>query len=95
MKRYLLTAGVVAVLLGTAPLLAADREHEQLMADIRMLQEHSLRLQLMMTALDETLQQLSAKMDAQEDATRTAFADQRLSVDNVATGVRILRGKAR
>ena len=93
MKPFILIAGVVAMLFTTIPLVAADREHEQLMADIRMLQEHSLRLHIMLTAVNETLQELSAKIDIQEDATRKGFADQHLSIDNIATGVRVMREK--
>ena len=74
-----------------APVEAADREHQQIMADIRMLQEQTSRLQLLMASLDEALRQLSTKMDEQGDATRRAFADQQLAVDGVADGVRILR----
>ena len=93
MTRTFLASGLALLLATAAPVLAADREHEQLMADIRMLQEHTLRLQLMMSALDESLQQLSVQLDAQSDATRKAFADQRLTADNVSTGVRVLREK--
>ncbi len=83
--------GVASVLL--APTLAhgADREHQQIMADIRMLQEQNSRLQLLMASLDDALQQISVHMDAQGEATRRAFADQQLAVNSVADGVRILR----
>ena len=83
--------GVASVLL--APTLAhgADREHQQIMADIRMLQEQNSRLQLLMASLDDALQQISGHMDAQGEATRRAFADQQLAVNGVADGVRILR----
>ena len=83
--------GVASVLV--APTLAhgADREHQQIMADIRMLQEQNSRLQLLMASLDDALQQISSHMDAQGEATRRAFADQQLAVNSVAGGVRILR----
>ena len=93
MTRSVALAGILVLWVGLGPAKAADREHEQLMADIRMLQEHSLRLQLMMSAISETLDALSATVDAQRDDMRRAFADQRLVVDNVSTGVRILREK--
>ena len=93
MTRCFALVAVLVLLVGLVPLKSADREHEQLMADIRMLQEHSLQLQLMMGAINEALDGLSAKVDAQRDDVRRAFADQRLLVDNVSTGVRVLREK--
>ena len=93
MARNHLTAVLCAAALLAAPVaaLGADREHQQIMADIRMLQEQTTRLQLAMASLDEALRQISAKIDTQTDATRRAFADHQLSVSAVADGVRILR----
>lgn len=70
-----------------------NRERQQIMADVRILQEQTMRLQLLITALDESLKQLSAQLDTQGNATVRAMADQRLLVDNVAGDVRILREK--
>jgi tol-pal system protein YbgF len=93
MARNHLTAVFCAAALLAAPVaaLGADREHQQIMADIRMLQEQTTRLQLAMASLDEALRQISAKIDTQTDATRRAFADNQLSVSAVADGVRIMR----
>ena len=77
----------------SVPLFAADREHEQLMADIRMLQEQTLRLHQLISGLEGTLQTLSVRLDTQDDAVRRSFADQRLTAENVASGVRVLREK--
>jgi tol-pal system protein YbgF len=85
-------AGLILVL-SPVPTAAADREQQQIMADIRMLQEHTLRLQQLMSTLDQSLQVIAGKMDEQADITRKAFADQRLLTDNMANGVRILREK--
>ena len=74
-----------------SPAGAQNREHQQMAADVRMLQEQTTRLQLAMASLDEALRQISAKIDTQTDATRRAFADHQLSVSAVADGVRILR----
>ena len=93
MARNQLTAMLCAATLLAAPAgaLGADREHQQIMADVRMLQEQTARLQLAMASLGEALQQIAAKIDTQTDAVRRAFADQQLSVGAVADGVRILR----
>jgi tol-pal system protein YbgF len=88
-----ITAGlVVAVLIaGALPARAANREHEQILADIRMLQEQTQRLQLALVTLGEALTVLTRKIDEQGAATRKGFADQKLATDAVATDLRILR----
>ena len=77
----------------TAPLGAANREHEQLMADIRMLQEQNQRLQQALVSLADTLKAVTARLDEQGAATRKGFADQKLVVDSVAGDLRVLREK--
>jgi tol-pal system protein YbgF len=94
MKQSALTVAAVLVLLGASPAAAADKAHQQLMAEIRMLQEQQQQLQQMMGALAETLKTVSTKIDDQNGANRKAFADQKLQIDNVADGVRVLREKA-
>ena len=94
MKLRIYALVVVCLLLGPRLLEAADKEHQQIMAEIRMLQEQQAQLQLMLHGLTETLKTMTTKIDEQTGATRKAFADQRLVVDNVAEGVRILREKS-
>ena len=86
-------AWITAAILLLAPALALgqNREHQQLAADIRMLQEQASRLELMMASVDTSIQQLADKMDEQANASRRMFTDQQLAVDDVADGVRILR----
>jgi len=45
-------------------------------------------------ALAETLKTVSTKIDDQTATNRKAFADQKLQIDSVADGVRVLREKA-
>ena len=94
MKQRAWTMAAVLVLVGASPAAAADKAHQQLMAEIRMLQEQQQQLQQMMGALAETLKTVSTKIDDQTANNRKAFADQKLQVDNVADGVRVLREKA-
>jgi tol-pal system protein YbgF len=75
------------------PLAAADKEHLQMMADIRMLQEQAQQLQQMLGTLAEALKMMTAKMDEQGNVTRKAFADQKLVVDNASTDLRVVREK--
>ena len=95
MRRLLppLLFSCASVLTVVAPVSGADREHQQMMADIRMLQEQTMRLNVMLGSLDTTLQTLLTRLDSQDEASRRAFADQKLLVDNLAGGVRIVREK--
>jgi len=88
------TVAVIGLLLAASPAAAADKTHQQLMAEIRMLQEQQAQLQLLLHGLADTLKTMTAKIDEQSGATRKQFADQKLVVDNIAEGVRVLREKA-
>jgi tol-pal system protein YbgF len=83
----------VALLVATAPAGAANREHEQMLADLRMLQEQNQRLQLALVTLAEAMKSVAAKIDDQGGATRKGFADQKLQTDGVAGDLRVLREK--
>ena len=85
--------GFLGIALTVVPAWGQNREHQQIAADIRMLQEQDARLQLMLTALDQTLQAILTRLDAQGDDVRRGFANQQLQVDSVATGVRVVREK--
>ncbi len=74
-----------------AEAVAADREQEQLMAAIRILQEHTLRLHVMMNSIDARLNSLTEGQEALDSALRRAFADQQLATANIATVVRVVR----
>jgi chromosome segregation ATPase len=93
MRRVTMVLLVSALAASTTPLGAANREHEQLMADIRMLQEQNQRLQLALVALADTLKTVTTRLDEQAAATRKGFEDQKLLVDNVAGDLRVLREK--
>src|SRR5688572_3940813 len=84
----------MAVLMSAAPAAGADKAHQLLMAEIRMLQEQQQQLHQLVGGLADTLKTMTAKLDEQTGGNRKAFADQKLLVDNVGEGVRILREKA-
>lgn len=90
-RNHLAALLCAATLLAPARVLGADREHQQIAADLRMLQEQTARLQLAVDQLDETVRHVLATMAAHTDAMRRAFADQQLAVGAVADGVRVLR----
>jgi tol-pal system protein YbgF len=85
---------IAASAAGAAPAAAADKAHQQLMAEIRMLQEQQQQLQQLVGGIADALKTVSAKIDDQTGANRKSFADEKLLIDNVAEGVRILREKA-
>jgi tol-pal system protein YbgF len=95
MRPSTITIAVVACLLAGAPgAAAADKEHQQLMAEIRMLQEQQMQLQQILGSLADTLKSVTVKLDEQTAANRKALADQRLLIEGVGETARILREKA-
>jgi tol-pal system protein YbgF len=84
---------VIFVAAAAAPSSAANKEHQQLMADLRMLQEQSQVLQNLLGSITETLKAVNTRLDQQSEATRKAFADQKLVIDNLTNDVRVIREK--
>lgn len=82
-----------AIFAQAQPVWAANKEHLQLMAEIRMLQEQNQQLQALLGSLQDTLKTVTTKLDDQSAATRKAMADQLLAVNNIGDNVRVLREK--
>jgi tol-pal system protein YbgF len=76
-----------------APAAAVDREHQQIEADIRMLQEQASQLQQMLSGLGDALKQLNSRIDDQTALERKAFADSKVQMDNFSGDIRIVREK--
>jgi TolA-binding protein len=76
-----------------SPAAAANKEHQQLMADIRMLQEQAQLLQNMLGTINDSIKAVNARLDEQGNATRKAFADQKLQTDTLQGDLRIVREK--
>jgi tol-pal system protein YbgF len=95
MNKAVFAGFFAATLLSAAPpASAADKAHQQLMAEIRMLQEQQQQLQQLIGGLTDALKTVTTKLDDQANAGRKGFADQKLLIDNVVEGVRVLREKA-
>ena len=77
----------------TLPLEAANKEHQQMMADIRMLQQQNTRLQAQLAAVTKLLESVTARLEEQAAASRKSFADQKSLTDTMAADVRVLREK--
>lgn len=94
-KAWTVPAALWLVALSAAtPAAAADKAHQQLMAEIRMLQENQQQLQQVLGGLADTLKTITAKIDDQTGANRKTFADHKVLIDSIAEGVRVLREKA-
>ena len=94
------TRAVVALILALAYVglvpatpAAADREHQQMMADLRMLQEQTQQLQALMTDLGEALKAVSSRIEDQSSLERKAFADGKVQMDTISGDIRIVREK--
>ena len=87
------TAVIASLLLASlaAPATAASREHQQMMAEIRMLQEQNQQLQLALANLARTLDAITVRLDQQSEASRKTVADQRLLADGLAGDLRVVR----
>jgi TolA-binding protein len=84
---------VVLVAAAATPLSAANKEHQQMMADLRMLQEQSQLLQNLLGSVTEALKAVNTRLDQQAESNRKAFADQKLVIDNLTNDVRVIREK--
>ena len=82
-----------AMVLAAVPAHAANKEHQQLMADLRILQEQSQQLQNMIGLLNDAIKAVNTRLDQQTETTRKAFADQKLVIDNLSNDVRVIREK--
>jgi tol-pal system protein YbgF len=72
---------------------AANKEHQQLMADLRILQEQSQLLQNMLGTLAEAIKAVNARLEQQTEAERRAFADEKLLVDTLQKDLSVMREK--
>ena len=89
-----LVAGVVlAVVSAAAPAGAANKEHQQMMAEIRMLQEQNAQLQQSIGTLVDALKTVTTKLDEQAATARKTTADARLLVEGLSGELRVVREK--
>ena len=93
MKHRATIALLGLLLLSASPARAANKEHQQLMADLRMLQEQAQLLQNLIGTVTEALKAVNTRLDQQAETTRKNFADQKLVIDNLTNDVRVIREK--
>ena len=92
-RSAILGLALTVVCLAPSTALAVDREHQQLEADIRMLQEQAQLLQQMLSGLGDALKQVNTRLDDQTALERKAFADGKVQMDNLSGDLRIVREK--
>ena len=86
-------AGLAILLATTTPADAANKEHQQMMADLRMLQEQSQLLQNLLGQVTDAIRAVNTRLDQQTETNRKAMADQKLVIDNLSNDVRAIREK--
>ena len=99
MKRPIFPALILLLTsMMTMPASAQNREHQQMTADVRMLQEQTQQLAITLAALNQALSDsikaLNARLDQANESTRKGFADQKLTIDNIVEGVQVIRERS-
>jgi tol-pal system protein YbgF len=83
---------VLAALLGPAlPGAAQNREHQQMSAEMRMLQEQTQQLALTLAQIGDTLKALNARMDSADQEAQKRFADQKLLITTLGADLSAIR----
>ena len=96
MKKYsICTLAVLMLLPAPSPAAAQNREHLQMAAELRMLQEQNQQLSLALQQTMEALKAVNGRMDAAMEAMRKGFADQALATKNMAGDVNTIAERAR
>jgi len=93
MRRIFTVTTLFLALAVPAAARAQNREHQQMFADIRMLQEQVQQLRLAVNTLAESVKTVNTKQDDQATATSRAFAGQKVLIDQMTDSIRILREK--
>jgi tol-pal system protein YbgF len=93
MHKIVSTSAVGALLLASwaAPVAAQNREHLQMAAELRMLQEQNQQINQALAQLAEVLKAVNARLDAGEQFQQRRFADQEVLVKNLSSDLSAIR----
>jgi tol-pal system protein YbgF len=94
MKRLITTLAAAALLVGAAPVAAQSREHQQMAAELRMLQEQQQQLSIAVSQLAEAIKALHPRFDESNNAVRGALANLELTIKNMANDLSAIRAQA-
>ena len=91
-------AALLASASAPAPAAAQNREHQQMTADVRMLQEQTQQLAITLAAVNralaDALEAINVRLDQASDTARQTAADQKLISDSIGEGVRVVRERS-
>jgi len=83
--------GLILSLLSAAPAAAQNREHQQMTAELRMLQEQTQQLALSLAQIAEAIKGLNARLDGSDQAAQKRFADQELLLKGLTNDLSAIR----
>jgi tol-pal system protein YbgF len=93
MKKTIAVSALTLVLsiLGNATAGAQNREHQQMTAELRMLQEQTQQLALSLAQIGEAIKALNARLDSSDQSAQKRFADQELLLKGLCTELSAVR----
>jgi tol-pal system protein YbgF len=93
MKKTIAVSALTLVLstLGNATAGAQNREHQQMTAELRMLQEQTQQLALSLAQIGEAIKALNARLDSSDQSAQKRFADQELLLKGLSTELSAVR----
>src|SRR3954470_21674273 len=95
MKKYSIALLALLLPLMASPAAAQNKEHQQMEAELRMLQEQNQQMSLAFQQAMEAIKALNGRFDASMEAMRKGFADQALTTKNMAGDVGTIAERAR
>ena len=95
MKNYSICTLALLLLSAASPAAAQNKEHLQMAAELRMLQEQNQQLSLAIQQTMEALKAVNGRIDTAMEAMRKGFADQALATKNMAGDVSTIAERAR
>src|SRR5688572_6177929 len=84
----------IAVLSTAVPAVAQNREHQQMSAELRMLQEQTQQLALTLAQIGDALKALNGRLDAADQEAQKRFADQKLLIQKLSDDVSAVRERS-
>ena len=93
MKKTIAVSALALILsiLASGSARAQNREHQQMTAELRMLQEQTQQLALSLAQIAEAIKSLNARLDSSDQAAQKRFADQELLLKGLSTEVSAVR----
>jgi tol-pal system protein YbgF len=84
-------AALVLFVLAAAPGNAQNREHQQMTAEMRQLQEQVVQLSLSLQQVADAIKALNARLDASDQTAQKRFADQELLIKTLSNDISAIR----